>query len=433
MLRPAGRDRERCRSRTRAQDIARAGEGSYFTDMDVSTEPTCGSSPSGSPGGGAVQVARPLEEVDRQLSRILVVLLLVAVGGVALAAALGAVVARTALAPITRFTQRTESLTADPDLTQRMEVKGDDELARLARSFNTTLDALERSAEAQRQLVADASHELRTPIASLRANIQTLEDARPAAGRRALDAAGGHRGGAGPAHRAGGRRRGAGARRASPRPCSTTCAWTGSCRAVTERAQPQGGGARDDHDASCEPTLVRGDPERIGRAVSNLVDNAIEWSPHGSVHRGGAVRRDPDGARPRARVRGGGPAARVRALLPRRRARAGCPAPGWGWRIVRQAAEAHGGFAEAANAAGGGAVLSGLLRADAGVGGRRRGPHFSGRDYGVAQAAGRLVLRRTFSSALGCEVMMPSTQVSTSVRHVAGSSRSAPLNQFCQA
>ena len=61
----------------------------------------------------------------------------------------------------------------------------EDELGRLARSFNTTLDSLERSVEAQRHLVADASHELRTPIASLRANIQTLEHAErlPAAER----------------------------------------------------------------------------------------------------------------------------------------------------------------------------------------------------------------------------------------------------------
>ena len=85
--------------------------------------------------------------------------------------------ARTALAPIARFTRRTEAVTADPDLSHRIEVVGDDELARLARSFNATLDALESSVEAQRQLVADASHELRTPIASLRANIQTLEHA----------------------------------------------------------------------------------------------------------------------------------------------------------------------------------------------------------------------------------------------------------------
>src|SRR5438270_811834 len=95
----------------------------------------------------------------------------------AVAAILGMLVARAALAPVSRFTRRTEALTADPDPSHRLEVQGRDELARLARSFNATLDALERSVQAQRHLVADASHELRTPIASLRANIQTLRDA----------------------------------------------------------------------------------------------------------------------------------------------------------------------------------------------------------------------------------------------------------------
>ena len=104
-------------------------------------------------------------------------LLFVGAAGVALGAGLGAVVARTALAPIASFTRRTEELAADPDPSERMEVTGRDELTRLARSFNSTLDSLERSVEAQRHLVADASHELRTPIASLRANIQTLQDA----------------------------------------------------------------------------------------------------------------------------------------------------------------------------------------------------------------------------------------------------------------
>ena len=114
--------------------------------------------------------------------------------GVALGAALGALVARTALAPVARFTRRTEELAADPDPSQRMEVDAArDELARLARSFNTTLDALERSVEAQRHLVADASHELRTPIASLRANIQTLEDADRLPAARARGAARRHR------------------------------------------------------------------------------------------------------------------------------------------------------------------------------------------------------------------------------------------------
>src|SRR4029077_6860226 len=84
----------------------------------------------------------------------------------------------------------TKPLTTNPDLSQRLEIQGQDELARLARSFNATLDALERSAEAQRHLVADASHELRTPIASLRANVQVLQDADllPEADRESLRA-----------------------------------------------------------------------------------------------------------------------------------------------------------------------------------------------------------------------------------------------------
>ena len=53
-----------------------------------------------------------------------------------LAALLGALVARTALAPIARFTRRTETLTGNLDLSRRLEVEGRDELARLAESFN---------------------------------------------------------------------------------------------------------------------------------------------------------------------------------------------------------------------------------------------------------------------------------------------------------
>src|SRR5581483_9127330 len=61
---------------------------------------------------------------------------------------------------------------------ERLEVTGNDELARLGRTFNATLDALEQSVHAQRNLVADASHELRTPIASIRANLQLMRDER---------------------------------------------------------------------------------------------------------------------------------------------------------------------------------------------------------------------------------------------------------------
>src|SRR5919197_2931968 len=112
----------------------------------------------------AIQIIRPLTEVDQSLRRIGLFLILIAGGGVAVAAGLGFLVARAALKPVERLTDTAESVTATGDLSQRIEVEGKGELTRLATSFNSMLAALEESARAQRQLVADASHELRTPL-----------------------------------------------------------------------------------------------------------------------------------------------------------------------------------------------------------------------------------------------------------------------------
>ena len=124
----------------------------------------------------AVQIARPLTEVNRTLHRITFFLVVIAAGGMAVAAALGLLVARTALTPVRRLTETTEAVTETRDLSQRIESTstGHDELGRLASSFNTMLAALEDSSRAQRQLVADASHELRTPLTSLKTNIEVL-------------------------------------------------------------------------------------------------------------------------------------------------------------------------------------------------------------------------------------------------------------------
>jgi two-component system sensor histidine kinase MprB len=337
----------------RAREIATEGSGSYLTDMTVDgvhlrvlTEAL--------PRAGALQVARPLDEVDRQLDRVLLVLVFVGAGGVALGAGLGALVARTALAPIDRFTRRTEQLAADPDPSERMEIGGGEELARLARSFNSTLDALERSVVAQRQLVADASHELRTPIASLRANIQTLGEAErlPAHEREALladvvaeldeltalvaDVVELARG-------------------AAPGELTGEVRLDEIVDAVVERARARAGNGAEFR-VRTEPTLVRGDPGRIHRAVSNLVDNALKWSPPGepvelSLSDGALTVRDhgpgfADGDLPRVFER-----------FYRADGARGLPGSGLGLAIVRQAAEAHGGSAEAANAPGGGALL----------------------------------------------------------------------------
>jgi two-component system, OmpR family, sensor histidine kinase MprB len=346
-------ERERLPVDERARAIAREGSGENLTDTTVDGTHlrvlTAGLGP-----GGAIQVARPLDEIDRQLDKIVLVLLVVGAGGVALGAALGAAVASTALAPIARFTRRTEELAADPDPSERMEVVGRDELTRLAGSFNATLDALESSVEAQRHLVADASHELRTPIASLRANIQTLEqaDRLPPSDREALrsdiveeldeltalvaDIVELARG-------------------AKPGQAEDDVRLDQLVETAVERARGRAGDSVA-FTVDAEPTLVRGDPQRIHRAIANLVDNALKWSPPGGEVELGLSAGE-------LTVRDHGPGfsdgdlERVFERFYRAEDARGMPGSGLGLAIVRQAAEAHGGSVEAANAPGGGALL----------------------------------------------------------------------------
>jgi two-component system sensor histidine kinase MprB len=302
---------------------------------------------------GAIQVARPLTEVDDELSRLLVQLAIVAGVGVLLAVALGTIVARTALKPIRRFTSTTEALTGDPDLSHRLEETGRDELTRLARSFNRTLDALETSAEAQRNLVADASHELRTPIASLRANIQVLEDADRLAPEDLADL------------------------RADI--ISELDELTALVGDIVELARgPRPAERLDDvqldtlvaalidrferrfpdlnFERTLEPTVVSGEPERMARAVSNLLDNASKWSPPGGTIE--IVLAD-DTVTVRDHGRGF-----VEQDLPhvfdrfyRASDARSTTGSGLGLAIVRQAAESHGGLVEALNAPGGGGMV----------------------------------------------------------------------------
>jgi two-component system, OmpR family, sensor histidine kinase MprB len=331
--------------------IAARGRGSSLTDRRVKGTNlrvlTLGTGPK-----GAVLVARPLTEVEHELSRLLLILVLIGVGGIVLAGLLGTVVARTALAPIARFTRRAETLTGSLDLSQRLEVGGGDELGRLAESFNGTLDALERSVAAQRHLIADASHELRTPISSLRANIQILGEAE----RLGADEL-------------------AGLRRDIVDELDELTALVGDVVELARGAAPQG--SADDvrldevvegaverarrrgdlrFELSIEPTIVSGPADRISRAVSNLVDNARKWSPDGAAVeislRAGVLS-----------VRDHGPGFEEGDLpfvfdrFYRAEDARKLSGSGLGLAIVRQAAESCGGFAEAANAPGGGALL----------------------------------------------------------------------------
>ena len=140
--------------------------------------------------GWALQVLRPLDEVDASLSRLRIFLFVIVLSGIALAVALGLIVSQAAIAPVARLTRATERVTETGDLSERIEADGQDELSRLAASYNAMLAALEDSLRAQRQLVADASHELRTPLTSLRTNFEVLMSDReldPEERRKLLD------------------------------------------------------------------------------------------------------------------------------------------------------------------------------------------------------------------------------------------------------
>jgi two-component system, OmpR family, sensor histidine kinase MprB len=336
----------------RARAVAASGRGRYYSDAHVGGTHvrvlTVGLGPQ-----GAVQAARSREDVDNVLGDEVLLLILVGTGGIVLAAVLSIVVARTALAPITRFTRSTEALSAHPDTSQRLDASGRDEIARLAHSFNTTLDALEASVAAQRNLVADASHELRTPIATVRANIQLLREADRLS----------------PAEQQGLRDDIIAeldeltalvsdvvelARGSKPTPAEDDVRLDEIVREVVETARRR---APDlDFSLKVESTLVEGEPERVARAVSNLVDNARRWSPPGGtveVELVGSV----------LSVRDHGPGFHEQDLphvfdrfYRSERARSE-PGSGLGLAIVRQAAEAHGGWARAANAPNGGALL----------------------------------------------------------------------------
>jgi two-component system, OmpR family, sensor histidine kinase MprB len=124
--------------------------------------------------GYAVLSTRDLTEVDATLRRLGLSLLVITGLGCLAAFGIGLVVARAGLRPINRLTGAAEHVAATLDLDQPMAVAGNDEVARLARAFNAMTDALTAARRRQQQLVADASHELRTPLTSLRTNIDLL-------------------------------------------------------------------------------------------------------------------------------------------------------------------------------------------------------------------------------------------------------------------
>jgi two-component system sensor histidine kinase MprB len=123
--------------------------------------------------GQAMVIAQSTKPLNVTLGKLSVVLFVISGLGVLVAAAAGTAVARTGLRPVQRLTEATERVALTGDL-RPIPVSGDDELALLSQRFNAMLGAVAESQERQRRLVADAGHELRTPLTSMRTNLELL-------------------------------------------------------------------------------------------------------------------------------------------------------------------------------------------------------------------------------------------------------------------
>ncbi|MFF7982398.1 sensor histidine kinase [Streptomyces sp. NPDC007901] len=231
--------------------------------------------------------ALPLKNTQNTLNDLALILLLVSGIGVIGAGAAGLAVARAGLRPVDELTEAVEHVARTEDLSVRIPVEADadDEVARLSRSFNSMTTSLANSRELQQQLIADAGHELRTPLTSLRTNIELLtrseETGRPLppADRKALLASVKAQmtelaaliGDLQELSRSEGQR---GER-------VQIVALQDTVEAALRRARLRG--PELTITADVQPWFVRAEPSALERAIVNILDNAVKFSPEGGT------------------------------------------------------------------------------------------------------------------------------------------------------
>ena len=234
-------------------------------------------------GNYALVLGRPLQPTDDILSSLWLVLIIFGVAGVIIAAVVGAYVARSSLRPVHELSAAVEHVTVTKELTP-ITINATSDIAVLAESFNQMLESLASSRDRQARLIADAGHELRTPLTSLRTNIELLAaDAKSGMLKQqdridiladvkaqlvefteligdlvqlARDETA-----------------------STPEALDFRNVVNSAVDRVRRRAHGLG------FDVELNPFYVVGDSDMLERAVTNLLDNAVKWSPPGGTIR----------------------------------------------------------------------------------------------------------------------------------------------------
>jgi two-component system, OmpR family, sensor histidine kinase MprB len=306
-------------------------------------------------GNYALVLGRPLQPTDDILSSLWLVLIIFGVAGVIIAAVVGAYVARSSLRPVHELSAAVEHVKVTKELTP-ITINATSDIAVLAESFNEMLESLASSRDRQARLIADAGHELRTPLTSLRTNIELLAaDAETGMLKQqdridiladvkaqlvefteligdlvqlARDETA-----------------------STPEALDFRNVVNSALDRVRRRAHGIG------FDVELNPFYVVGDSDMLERAVTNLLDNAVKWSPPS-----GTIRVQLEGDRLRVADQGPGISESDMPFIFDRFYRGDSArktsGTGLGLSIVAQTMAQHGGWVKAGRSAQGGAEFT---------------------------------------------------------------------------
>jgi two-component system, OmpR family, sensor histidine kinase MprB len=305
------------------------------------------------PDGRSVQFAKNVDDVNATITDLRTTLLIVGGLSICVAGLLALFVARASLRPVTRLTRAAERVATTQDLAASIDVRRRDELGRLASSLNAMLAALDTSREQQRELIRDASHELQTPLTSLRTNVEVLagRPSMPETERRRLLAD------------------------VSQQVAELTALMDNLVELARDTDTPTEETSEIDLDRlvtyavdrarlrapdvtielDLEPTRVEGRRHQLERAIVNVLDNACKWSPPGGhidvrLRQGTITVRDHGPGIDREDL------PRVFDSFYRAPAARAMPGSGLGLAIVRRVVDAHGGSVDLEPAPGGGTI-----------------------------------------------------------------------------